>query len=217
MFFPYKDDNPRILTPIVTYLLIGLNILIFIIQIFGQYDLINHFAIIPNTVFTNFPYFCFTLISSTFLHGGFIHLIGNMIYLWIFGDNVEGYMGHFNFFVFYILCGVIAGCLQTLFDLKSIIPIIGASGAVAGILGSYLILYPKAKIHSILFIFFYFTTLKIPAYIVLIFWFFIQITNGYRSIGMNFSGGIAWFAHIGGFVTGLIFISFFKKIRFLNR
>ena len=217
MFFPYKDDNPRTITPLVTYLVIGLNILIFTIQIFGQNNLISYFAIIPNTVFTDFPYFCFTLISSTFLHGSFMHLFGNMIYLWIFGDNVEGYMGHFNFLIFYFFCGVMAGILQTLFHPISIIPIIGASGAVAGILGSYLILYPKAKIHSIIFIFFYFTSIKIPAFIVLSFWFLIQLSNGFNSLGMNISGGIAWFSHIGGFLTGLISIYFFKKIRFLNR
>ena len=103
MFFPYKDDNPRTITPLVTYLVIGLNILIFTIQIFGENNLISYFAIIPNTVFTDFPYFCFTLISSTFLHGSFMHLFGNMIYLWIFGDNVEGVLGHVKFAVFYIL------------------------------------------------------------------------------------------------------------------
>ena len=217
MFFPYNDDNPRILTPLITYLLIIINFFIFFMQIFGTNNLINYFGIIPVMSSIDLPYYCLTLITSTFLHGGFTHLIGNMIYLWIFGDNIEGYIGHFNFLIFYIVCGFISGIIQTLYNPISSIPIIGASGAVAGILGAYIYLYPKAKIHSIIFIFFYFTTIKIPAYIVLGFWFIIQLSNGFASLGINISGGIAWFSHIGGFLIGLIFIYIFKKWKFVTK
>ena len=141
-----------------------------------------------------------------FLHGGFLHLIGNMLYLWIFGNNIEDTLGHFRFLIFYLLVGLSAALIQVLSDPQSTTPMIGASGAVAGILGAYLLLFPQARILTLMFIFIFIRMIRIPALIVLGFWFLVQllsITSGYET-------GVAFFAHIGGFVAGLILVKVFQ-------
>ncbi len=214
MFFPYKDDNPRILVPIVTYGIIAVNVLVFLYQMNlvvmgGDADsiFIYTFGLIPA------QFHVFTLFTSMFLHGGLAHILGNMWFLWIFGDNVESVLGHVRYAIFYILCGLAAGMAQVIFNMDSFIPMVGASGAIAGVLGAYIIRYPHAKVHVFVFIFIFFTTIKVPAFVVLGIWFLTQLTNGLASFGFDTTGGVAWFAHIGGFIAGVGFNYIFQQIR----
>lgn len=214
MLFPYKDDNPRILIPYVTYGIIAVNILVFIMQFnlsisnpIAEENFIYRFGFIP----ANFS--LITVFTSMFLHGGFSHIMGNMWFLWVFGDNVEGVLGHKKYALFYILCGVTATISQLLIDRGSTIPMVGASGAIAGVLGMYMIRFPNANVHVFAFIIIFFTTFRMPALIVLGFWFFNQLTNGLGSLGFNTTGGVAWFAHIGGFIAGIMLNQAFKHIR----
>ena len=211
MFFPYKDDNPRILIPYVTYGIITLNVLIFLVQ-FGL-DLQSSQSLILQFGLTPDHWTLPSLFTSMFLHGGVAHLLGNMWFMWIFGDNVESVLGHVRYFIFYFLCGVGAAVTQTAMDLHSTIPMIGASGAISGVLAAYMIRYPKARVHVFIFLFIFFTTIRVPAFVVIGFWFFEQLTNGLGTIGLDISGGVAWFAHIGGFIAGAGLIKLHPLIR----
>ena len=214
MLFPYKDDNPRILVPYVTYAIISINVLIFVFQLnmgmvssAAEREFIYRFGFIP----ANFS--IITVFTSMFLHGGISHIMGNMWFLWVFGDNVEGVLGHVKFAVFYIICGLTATMSQLFVDPSSTIPMVGASGAIAGVLGMYMIRFPHARVHVFAFIIIFFTTFRIPAMFVLGFWFFNQLTNGLGSLGFDTTGGVAWFAHIGGFISGVMLNQAFKHIR----
>jgi membrane associated rhomboid family serine protease len=154
-----------------------------------------------------------TIFSSMFLHGGVLHLFGNMLYLWIFGNNIEDTLGPFRFLVFYLLCGLTAAMTQVLSVPNSTVPMIGASGAVAGILGAYLLLFPHARVLTLMFIFFFIRLIRLPAMIVLGFWFFIQLL----SVSARVESNVAFFAHIGGFVTGLILVKAFRPGRSRRR
>ncbi|MDP7529585.1 MAG: rhomboid family intramembrane serine protease [Candidatus Marinimicrobia bacterium] len=154
-----------------------------------------------------------TIITSMFMHGGFMHILWNMVFIWIFADNVEGLFGHTRFLIFYLICGIGAGIAQIISDPSSTIPMIGASGAIAGVLGAYMVSFPKAKVIAFLpFFFWWGMTMRIPALFYLGFWFLIQLTNGLGTIGLNTTGGVAWFAHIGGFVTGIGALYLMKAI-----
>ena len=214
MFFPYRDDNPRVLTPYVTYALVAINVVLFFLQMVAPREFTTVFAIIPKMATVDLGHFTLTLLTSMFLHGSITHLGGNMLYLWIFADNVEGILGHVKFIIFYFASGLAAGIVQTLVDPTSIIPIVGASGAIAGILAAYMILFPQAKVHALMFLFFYFTSIRIPAFFVLGFWFLMQLTNGLSALGLDTTGGVAWFAHIGGFIAGLGLIQILRRIKF---
>ena len=214
MLFPYKDDNPRILVPYVTYAIISINVLIFVFQLntgmvssAAEREFIYRFGFIP----ANFS--IITVFTSMFLHGGISHIMGNMWFLWVFGDNVEGVLGHVKFAVFYIICGLAATMSQLFVDPSSTIPMVGASGAIAGVLGMYMIRFPHARVHVFAFIIIFFTTFRVPAMFVLGFWFFNQLTNGLGSLGFDTTGGVAWFAHIGGFISGVMLNQAFKHIR----
>ena len=213
MFFPYRDDNPRVLIPYVTYALLAINVALFFLQMVAPREFTTVVAIIPKMATVDFGHFTLTLLTSMFLHGSITHLGGNMLYLWIFADNVEGILGHVKFTIFYFASGLAAGIVQTLVDPTSIIPIVGASGAIAGILAAYMILFPQAKVHALLFLFFYFTSIRIPAFFVLGFWFLMQLTNGLSALGLDTTGGVAWFAHIGGFIAGLGLIQILRRIK----
>lgn len=213
MFFPYRDDNPQVITPYVTYVILGINSIVFLLQLATPPQFTYQFAIIPKMASVDVGHYSMTLFSSMFLHGGFAHLAGNMLYLWIFADNVEGILGHTKFILFYLFCGLAAGLLQTAIDPGATVPVIGASGAIAGVLGAYMITFPRAKVHALIFLFWYITTVRIPAIYVLGFWFIIQVTNGLTMMGIDTTGGVAWFAHIGGFVAGLALIRLLKLIR----
>lgn len=152
------------------------------------------------------------LFTSMFLHGGWFHVIGNMWYLWIFGDNVEDRMGHFRYFIFYILCGLAAGFTHLFTNVNSGVPTVGASGAIAGVMGAYFILYPRAKIWTLVPVFIFMQFVEIPAFILLGFWIFLQFFSGTFSIVSGVSrGGVAWWAHVGGFIAGLVLVFIFKK------
>lgn len=217
---PIKDDIPSTSFPVVTVSIIGLNCAGFFYQILlgaqGE-RLVSVFGIIPYelTHFKDIPPYTpiplpLTILTSMFLHGGLAHLFGNMIYLWIFGDNVEDSMGHVRFVVFYLLCGLAAAVTQIMVSPSSTIPMIGASGAISGVLGAYLLLYPHAKVLTLIFLGFFIETVRIPASLLLTFWIIVQFLSGAFSLASR-SGGVAWFAHIGGFIMGILLISSFKK------
>jgi len=208
VFFPYKDDNPRVLFPFVTYGIIGLNILVFWAQFFvyGNERLISTFAFVP------YEFKLFTIFTSMFMHGGLMHIIGNMWFLYIFGDNVESILGHVRFLLFYLFCGIGAAVAQFLIQPDSTTPMVGASGAIAGVLGAYMIKFPKARVHVLAVIFIFITTIVVPAQLVLGLWFLMQLSGGLGSLGFDTTGGIAWFAHIGGFIVGISTLKIFQTI-----
>ncbi|MBS1270876.1 MAG: Rhomboid protease GluP [Candidatus Marinimicrobia bacterium] len=225
MLIPFKDDNPTRRTPYVTYGLIGLNVGIFLLQSListaggrGAYNyLMAHFALIPGFLFSELgvigsivPFF-----SSLFMHGGLMHLGGNLLYLWIFGDNIESELGHGKFLLFYLLCGIGASLTQIAIDYQSTIPIIGASGAISGVLGAYYLRFPNARV-AVLFFFFLIQIIWVPAKLVLGIWFAMQIFSGLGSIGST-GGGVAWFAHIGGFVAGIVFFNLLYGLRIQSK
>ena len=212
---PLKDDNPTTGTPIVTYFLIGICIVIFIAQLSSQSyktgQLFYSYGLIPSVLMGHnqlpmdiyaIPAYA-TIFSSMFMHGGFMHLIGNMLYMWIFADNIEDNLGITKFIIFYLLCGIGAAMTQVLMDTHSQVPMIGASGAIGGVLGAYLINHPNARVLVLIPFGFFSQLLKIRALYVLGFWFILQFISS--------GGGVAYAAHIGGFVSGMVLILFFNK------
>lgn len=217
---PLHDDNPTRLTPIVTITFIASCVGVYLYQaglpqapgeIFAhQYGaipaLIFGHAALPDEVRVAFPA-SLTLITSMFLHGGWMHLLGNMLYLWIFGNNIEDAMGHAKFVVFYVLSGILAALSHALTDPSSPIPMVGASGAISAVLGAYLLLYPRAHVLVLLPAI---GMTRVPAGIVLGMWFVTQLISGGMSVGAS-GGGVAFFAHIGGFIAGMMLIGLFKR------
>ncbi len=226
---PLRDDNPTSIRPVVTVALIVVNAMVFMYQFFlepGQGELfVYEFGAIPAVIFGsgNLPPEVYaippvlTIFTSMFLHSGFMHLIGNMLYLWIFGNNIEDAMGHVRFFVFYIVAGVAASFAHVLANPDSTVPAIGASGAISGVLGAYLLLYPRAQVLVLVPLGLFTRVMYIPAFIVLGMWFLLQLFSGTLSIGQA-GGGVAWWAHIGGFVAGMALVGVFKKrsVHFFN-
>ncbi len=211
---PLKDDNPRLRPPIFTVGLIAINLVAFYFEMqFGLSNVVYQYGAIPSNIVATQK--LHTLITSMFLHGGFLHLGGNMLYLWIFGDNIEGYLGHVRFLMFYLLCGLAAVFAHIFSSGISDVPMVGASGAISGLLGAYLVKYPKARVLVVIPIFFFLTIRKIPAFFVLGFWFVMQLFYGLSSLGITQGGGVAFWAHIGGFAAGmlLIYILPAKKLR----
>ena len=216
MFIPLKDDNPTLKFPYITILLIAINGIVFIYQFslgIGAERFILRMGAVPYEIthFTDrLPYSPFpvqlTILTSMFIHGDILHLLGNMLYLWIFGNNIEDSVGHFRFVIFYLLCGTAASFTHIIMNINSLVPMVGASGAIAGILGAYLLLYPRARVLVLIWLLFFIRTVWIPSIIVLGLWFILQIYS--VSLG---GSGVAWFAHIGGFAAGFILIKFFEK------
>ncbi|MDI6861558.1 MAG: rhomboid family intramembrane serine protease [Caldisericia bacterium] len=207
---PISDINPRRKFPLVVISLIVINFLIFIYQIMlrNPIPFIYKWALIPKNLFKFGGFEYLKLITSTFLHGNFAHIIGNMLYLWVFGDNVENEVGSIKFLIFYFLCGILAGLTHSFIYSNSPIPTIGASGAIAGVLGAYFYLYPNAKVLALVPLFWYFSVIPVPAIIFLGFWFILQLIPGFASLG-TVASGVAYWAHIGGFIAGLILIILF--------
>ncbi|MDF0643029.1 MAG: rhomboid family intramembrane serine protease [Nitrospira sp.] len=214
---PLHDDNPIDSTPIITVVLIVSCMLVFLYQtsLPGEPGerFVFEFGAIPAIVFGTGPVSAVvippyaTLVTSMFLHGGWMHLIGNMLYLWIFGNNVEDVMGHIRFILFYLICGVLAALSHALTDPSSTVPMVGASGAISGVLGAYVLLFPRA--HVLVFIP-GIGTARVAAGVVLGMWFATQLLSGGMSAGSP-GGGVAFFAHIGGFVAGMLLIGLFKR------
>lgn len=212
--FPVRDTIPSRTVPVVTWLIIIVNILVFIFELTLSGTQLNNFFMLfgfvparysgsPWAAIHGLPYGHWPILTSVFMHGGWLHLILNMWMLWIFGDNVEDGMGHFKFLIFYILCGVLAGLIHFATNPNSLAPTVGASGAIAGVMGAYILLFPYAKIVTMVPFFFYPVFLEIPAVFFLGLWFFSQVLSGFASIGNSSQvGGIAWWAHIGGFIAG---------------
>jgi len=211
---PLRDDNPRRTFPAVTYLLIGLNVLAFLWQVSLGASLervLYGIAFIPARFWLPGHWVAdlITIVASMFLHGSLMHIGSNMLYLWIFGDNVEDRLGHFRYLVFYLLCGFVATYAHAFFSPGSNIPAIGASGAIAGVLGAYIVLWPHARVMTLIPIFFFITVRHIPAIIILGLWFVLQLFSGVGSLGVTDAqdmGGVAYFAHIGGFVAGMLLV-----------
>jgi len=214
---PLKDTQPSASTPVVTVLLILVNSLLFLFEAsldpYSRNHFISAYGLIPDR-----PHLS-AVVTSMFLHGGWLHVIGNMWFLWIFGDNVEDVLGHGKFLMFYLLCGVTAAAAHVLFNLASHVPVVGASGAIAGVMGAYLIKFPHARILTLIPIFLFFTTMEIPAVLMLVYWFVVQVFSGIGNIGYSHlsQGGVAWFAHIGGFIAGMILIKLLSTRRPYSR
>jgi membrane associated rhomboid family serine protease len=253
MLFPIGDDNQgRLTTPYVVYLIIAINVIVFLAfqQALGTEDGVKFtygYSVVPVEITTGVdlvrpqvvegaeaqidrrtgrreipvvpeypgptPIYL-TLLSAMFMHGGWMHIIGNMLYLWIFGDNIEDNFGHGKFLLFYLLCGVAASFAHILVDPQSVIPSLGASGAIAGVLGAYLVMFPRNRVRNIVMLGFIWTTIELPALVVLGFWIVIQIFSQYTSsLETGHSGGVAYMAHIGGFAVGLALSFLFRTER----
>jgi membrane associated rhomboid family serine protease len=219
---PLRDDNPSELRPVVTIALIAACTLVFLWQLAhggrGAQAVIYSLGLIPSVLFginqlpeelASVPP-TLTIFTSMFLHGGWLHLIGNMLYLWIFGDNVEDAMGHVRFFFFYVLCGIAAAFAQAIPDPNSTVPMVGASGAISGVLGAYLLLYPHARVLVLIPIGIFPYTIRLPAGLVLVLWFGMQFLSNVLS-PPSAGGGVAFRAHIGGFVAGMALLLLFKR------
>lgn len=219
---PLRDDNPSSTRPVVTVALLAAVALVFLWQLWlgprvgeamiyalglipgvllGRHELPTELAIVPPTA---------TILTSMFMHGGWLHLLGNMLYLWIYGDNVEDAMGHGRFLLFYVLCGIAAALTQALPAPHSTVPMIGASGAISGVLGAYLLLFPRARVLVLIPLGFFLYTVRWPASIVLIAWFALQFLSNALSAG-GAGGGVAFRAHLGGFVAGMVLVAFFRR------
>ncbi len=216
--FPLYDENPTRITPYLTYGLIGMNVLIFLHGFslsaaqLDQFRLL--YAVIPRELTNNFSGEWITLFTSQFLHGNLWHLLSNMLYLWVFGNNIEDRMGHVKYLIFYLSCGALAAACQWFVGVNSTIPSLGASGAIAGILGAYLIRFPQAGVNTLVFLFFFVTTIRVPAFVLIGLFAIQNVISGLSSLqaaaGMSVeSGGVAYWAHIGGFVFGMILSPFF--------
>ncbi|MDZ7724386.1 MAG: rhomboid family intramembrane serine protease [candidate division KSB1 bacterium] len=210
---PLKDDNPVSITPFVTYALIIINVIIFLNQLTldsrAYQEFVYTYGAVPLQLIHGQN--LHSIFTSMFLHGGFGHLLGNMLFLWIFADNIEYLTGHGRFIVFYILCGLAAFLTHFIMAPTSQVPMIGASGAISGVLGAYAIRFPRARVHVLWIFFFIISVDRIPAAIVLGLWFLLQILSAMGASAS--SAGVAWYAHIGGFVAGILLIGFFQKRR----
>ncbi len=237
--FPYRDDNPTLRTPVVTFLLIAANVAAWaVVQGFGS-ELgltrsICELGLIPGellgrvtpgtqvqlgpgaTCVLGQTQTWHTVVTSMFLHGGWMHLLGNLWFLWVFGNNVEDSMGRGRYLAFYLLCGIAAALAQVALDPASTIPMVGASGAISGVMGAYVLLYPRVRVHLLLFLFIYITTFTLPAWAMLGYWFLIQLVSGAATIGAE-GGGTAFWAHVGGFVAGAILIVFMQDRQLVAR
>jgi membrane associated rhomboid family serine protease len=235
--FPIKDENPTLRTPVVTVAIIALNLAAWLlIQGAGSEPLLSQsvckLGLVPGHLFGSlragasirlgqhtycelgiFPGWA-TILTSMFMHGGWLHLIGNMWFFWIFGNNIEDSTGRLRFVVFYLLCGTVAGLTQSLISPGSGVPMVGASGAISGVMGAYVVLYPRVRVHLLIFLGFYVTTIAVPAYLMLGYWFLLQIVGGGLAKEM---GGTAFFAHVGGFVAGALLIYPFRDRRLTSQ
>ncbi len=236
--FPIRDDNPTVMVPITTFLLIGLNVAAWVLlqglateQALARS--ICTLGLIPGDLLglvepgTRIPvsasYECvlsgsnwLTPLSSMFLHGSWLHIIGNLWFLWIFGNNVEDAMGHVRFLIFYVLCGLAAAVAQIVVDPASTVPMVGASGAIGGVMGAYVLLYPRVNVHLLIFLGFFVTTVAVPAVFMLGYWFLLQLVSGVGALDRT-GGGVAFWAHVGGFVAGLVLVLLFRKPELLAR
>ena len=236
--FPIRDDNPHIRVPYATFAIIGLNVIAWVVLQGAGIEpqlsrSICQLALIPGellghvepgvTIRLGAETACslgatntwHTVVTSMFMHGGWLHIIGNVWFLWIFGGNVEDAMGHARFVIFYLLCGAAAAAAQVLANPESTIPMVGASGAIGGVMGAYIILYPRVNVHLLIILGFFVTTVAVPAIFMLAYWFVLQLISGVVSLNQE-GGGVAFWAHAGGFVAGSALVFLFRNMRFLR-
>ena len=225
--FPIRDDQPSFSTPFVNYFIIGLNAIVFLFEQSVEFEnprafvaLMYEFGVVPRHVTHALGGEQFSLaaaflpmLTSMFLHAGWMHVIGNMWFLWIFGDNVEDHLGHFKYLLFYLICGFAAAITHIVLNPGSSLPTVGASGAISGVMGAYLLLYPRAKVLTLVVLIVFFTFWWLPAWIFLGYWFLLQFLTGAQTIGQTgqATGGIAVWAHVGGFVAGVVLIKLFPR------
>jgi len=238
--FPYKDENPAELTPVVTLGIIAVNVVAWLfVQGAGSDEALARsvcqLGLIPAEVLRSAPAgtsvplgpelrcvltadpHWWTVLTSMFMHGGWFHLLGNMWFLWVFGNNIEDSMGHARFVVFYLLCGVAAAAAQVLAGPNSVVPMVGASGAISGVMGAYILLYPRVRVHTLVTLGFFVTTVALPAYVMLGYWFLLQLLMGAVGSVSRVEGGVAVWAHVGGFVVGMLAIHLFANREYLDR
>ncbi len=236
--FPYRDENEAVRTPVVTYAIIAITVLVWlVVQGAGTMPKVAasvcNFGLIPGELMqrvkpgAGIPFGpgmeCLMdpgrapqhVLYSMFLHGGWMHLMGNMWFFWIFGDNVEDSMGHVRFAIFYLLCGVAAAAGQVLSEPASMVPMVGASGAIGGIMGAYVMLYPRVKVYNLVWVGFFLTTIALPAWAMLGFWFVLQLLGGVGNL-VGGGGGVAFFAHVGGFIAGAALIRLFARGEYIR-
>jgi len=216
MLIPLKDLNPRRSFPIVNLLLIATNIAVFLYEVSLSERAQNAFvlanATVPSHVLSfltgpvTFKAAFMPLLTSMFLHGGWLHIIANMWFLWIFGDNVEDELGHFQYLIFYLICGLGSGIAQLMFSWGSRVPAIGASGAISGVLGAYMIFFPGTQVLTLVPLLIFFFTVRLPAIVFIGVWFVFQFLSGVGSVQSGQSGGVAWWAHVGGFLLGILLV-----------
>ena len=231
--FPISDDNPRVHPPIATFVIIGINVLVWVVveglgaerplaEAMCRYslvpgELLGHVA--PGTqIQVGQNLLCqfdgvpnpFSLLSSMFMHGGWFHIVGNMWFLWVFGDNVEDEMGPVRFAVFYLTCGLAAAGAQIFTSPDSVVPMVGASGAIGGVMGGYALLFPRVRVNLLIILGFYVTTVAVPAIFMLGYWFVLQLVAGIPALGSE-QGGVAFWAHVGGFLTGIALVRVFRR------
>lgn len=236
--FPYKDDNPTLARPVVTLVLIGVNLAIWLVVQGAGTDpalreSVCQLGAIPGRVFGSIPVGAtvplgggescqvggypgwFTVLSSMFMHGGWLHLIGNMWFLWVFGNNVEDSTGRGRFLLFYLLCGALAALVQSGANPESPIPMVGASGAISGVMGAYIVLYPRVRVHMLLVLVIFITTIRVPAWMMLGYWFLLQLAGTLPMVSSG-GGGVAFLAHAGGFVAGMLLVLLFRNPRLIR-
>ncbi len=221
MLLPFRDVNPSSRLPLVVFGLITLNVLVFLLELAAgkqAQNFIYAWGFIPFELFYHElpPYTGYSpiinIFTSMFMHGGFLHIIGNMLFLWIFGDNVEDFYGHIKFLIFYLTCGTAAALTQAVLDPSSTVPMVGASGAISGVLGAYLYLYPHARVRTLFFFFIFIEIIEIPASIYLIFWFMYQ----FFGLTSPVPTGVAFGAHVGGFIAGLLITRWTYRRRYIR-
>lgn len=237
--FPLRDDNPHFLTPWTTLALIAVNLFVWVwVQGMGSEPALSRsvcrLGLIAGDLLGTLPegvrialspeLVCvlgerggwYTLLTSMFMHGGWLHIIGNLWFLWVFGNNVEDAMGHLRFLIFYLLCGVVAALAQIFLAMDSAVPMVGASGAIGGVMGAYIVLYPRVRVHLLVILGIFVTTVAVPAIFMLGYWLLLQVLGGFVSHGQQ-GGGVAFWAHVGGFVAGALLVLIFKNPRLLHR
>jgi membrane associated rhomboid family serine protease len=236
--FPIRDDNPNILVPYATYVIIAINVFVWVfVEGLGAEPALSaavcRLGLIPGELLGTVPAgtsidfgagsICtlgdssswYTVLTSMFMHGGWFHIIGNLWFLWIFGNNVEDSMGHVRFIAFYLLCGLAAAALQVATNTESAIPMIGASGAIGGVMGAYIVLYPRVHVHMLVFLGFFVTIIAVPAFLMLGYWLLLQVINAFAATGLD-TGGTAFWAHVGGFAAGAGLVFVFRDQRLLE-
>ena len=230
--FPYKDDNPTLRTPYVTLLLIGLNAAVWVLiqgmgteprlsasicelglipgEVLGRLPVGTPVSMGPFPCQTGSPTAWFSPVTSMFMHGGWLHLIGNLWFLWVFGNNVEDSMGRLRFLLFYLATGILAAGTQAAINPDSAIPMVGASGAISGVMGAYIVLYPRVRVHMLVFLGIFITRIAVPAFLMLGYWFLLQLIGGVPALARE-SGGVAFWAHAGGFAAGMLLVFLFRN------